>query len=525
MKSIVVLVLLLITVLAVKSEIKAVINRSGDIIIQTPKDSSSKLFLKGNVYNGNSLTSIQDVEVSNLISHVMGLLPLNNQQKDRSSFPNVSIFNKPKLSLQFNLASISEESIKDDLTFLQNGISIEKTFYPMDSISELATIATGVTPDVHGIVASEWFANGQQKVQAYGKKSQSQSANVADLLSQSFGGKSLILSSSYCKKFTAAMALHQSLSSKNSYGFYSNKGITIENLSQQSSHLSEMILTPGQVETIIYSKAFKEFVLPSDTWSLSLNSGIIQITEDNGKTFYFNLDSDTDRALLTELVMVFHTVQTLQKSEHFHKLALDAVPDMLTFSFTGHKQIGVSHQNPEIQRLALTMINNAMKSTYESLSTVYGGKVACSVVALAPAASHKEYIDRIEQALDNGVSVPLSESFPHVYLPQSQKESQQEICQKVQNAIQELKVHCIESHTYSKVLVNADANTTSSSSYNSQEALEASADTNQVAAFQIFLFFPILWVLFILGGALLMMKISSDAQKDTLLYRNSNRQY
>jgi predicted AlkP superfamily pyrophosphatase or phosphodiesterase len=93
-------------------------------------------------------------------------------------------------------------------------MNIARVGYPQDNIATLATLVTGQTPSVHGIVNKEWFSsNGAMK--AYRSKALPQSASFVDIVSQAFEGKSLTVSGSADYQMAAALGAHQYLRAQN----------------------------------------------------------------------------------------------------------------------------------------------------------------------------------------------------------------------------------------------------------------------------------------------------------------------
>ncbi|KAF2072196.1 hypothetical protein CYY_006493 [Polysphondylium violaceum] len=515
--------------LAVKSDIKYFENRSGDIILEPSNAQNSLLFLKGNVFGDHQINNIADTQISNLISHVMGLLPLN-ANNNRKNFPSVPLFNKPKLNLLFTVDSVSQDDlVNTQFLGLNNMVSVEKTFFPLDNVAESSTIATGVTPDMHGIVSSTWVSPiDGQKIQAFNHNAQSLAANMADVLSQTFGGRSLIVSASADYKLASAHAVHKSLSKELAKG--NHFGLFLNNRGFQSLYHREsaLDLINKNIESVLYTNAFKQFVLAA-CCKASMSNGVFTIVNGNQQTIKFNFDEKIDRVVLSELVMLYKLVDTIKNDAHFNKLAADSIPDMLSFSFASLSNLRTLYGADSLQFVtALKMIDNAMQNAFSTLSTVYGDRVACEAVTLAPQ-SHfpAETREKIVQIVGKSVN-HLDTTFPHFYLKSSARSQKFDFCQQI-NAIEGVVAHCVE-HLLDETIDSAeptaapaDKNTSSASS--SEPADDNQGTTSKIALFQIFLFFPIVWVCFVVGGILYMMGVSFDANRDTLLYRSTERQY
>eukprot|EP01132_Coremiostelium_polycephalum_P002153 gene2153-2652_t len=523
-----------------KDNIKYFGQRTGDIVLHSLDKQNSLLFLKGDVFKGTKITQIQDTQISNLISHVMGLLPMNDDSVDRSQYPNVSIFNKPKLNLQFTIDSFDQPSDLNKIKFLSSeGIKINTDYFPMDSVSEMTTIATGATPNVHGIIGSNWFTPIGERVEAFTLKTQSLLANVADVLSQSFGGRSLVISLSSSNKIASANAVHPNIHAWKAPHFNIHTSKSTGSLvsgyfnPSQIKEADQLFLSHNKIESIIYTKEFSKFALPSG-WKLSLHSGIVSVSDNQGKSVNFSLDKLQDIAFLSELVGLFNTVKLMKTDAYFNKLTQDASPDFVSIAFSSVS--GLAAESDKYQSV-LALINHAMEQTYSTLSGIYGGRVACQVIAMAPQQS-------IEPTLRSKISNIVGEhvhqesSLPHIYIKSKSLIHSSDLCTQVKDAVgashPNTAVFCLPTVEHARVddddKPNGSGSGSSSGSLSppnpNANATAEQADDNQIAAFQIFLFFPIFWVFFIIGGVLLMMKISSDAQKfDTLLYRSTERHH
>ncbi|EAL66959.1 hypothetical protein DDB_G0281325 [Dictyostelium discoideum AX4] len=514
-------------------------HRSGHIVIKPTESQNSKLFLKGSAFDKVSLKNINDVQVSNIITHVMGLLPLNNEEV--SGLPAASIFNKPKLNLFFSVESVSSDDLVNSKIFnSESMISIEKTFTPQDLISELTTIVTGVTPNVHGIVSSNWInPTTGHKVHAYEKSTQSSAANIAYLANASFNGKSMIISSSADKKSASATGIHTGVSS-----LYKDADIYTYSVRPSGSVLpifgsngnDKLSLTNNQVETIIYSKEFQQFILPAG-WKATFSRGIFTIVDEKGNVNKIDFDQHETGSFLTELVSVFNIVKTIKTNEHFKALAADSIPDFISFDFASISRVRESQgANSDAFKFALALVEQTIQSTITQLSGVYGDRVACEIVALAPKhAFTEEQIEKLESIVGEHTH-DITETLPHIYVLPESSEKVDDICQQIQSSIpSELSAQCFIHTLPVSFLQDASGSapaptqtpvpSDSDSSASGENPIIATQNTNRIAAFQIFLFFPIVFALFIGGGILYIMKISFTAQSDTLLYRSSQRQY
>ncbi|GAM21793.1 hypothetical protein SAMD00019534_049680 [Acytostelium subglobosum LB1] len=515
MKSIILILILAVTFSVVRSEIKYFSQRSADIIIESPIfKQNSLLFLKGNVYSNVELTNMKDVQIASLISHTMGTIPMGSD--DRTGFPKLSVFNKPKLNLFFGLDGVSSADLsKASLSFLntENAINVEKSFYPMDSVAELATVATGVTPDVHGIVGSHWETPGAERMNAYREKAIALSANLADVLTQTYAGQSLIISGSSSSAMTGASAVHRDVAKQYPNGNYHavfSGAYQMQSLYGYNRD-EQFKFTITDIERMLYANEFRNFVLPTG-WSTKLAGDQLTIFSAVGSKV--TIDIDQYSALLKELTFVYKTVRMFSEKNAFNGAVADSVPDMISFTFA---TLNGMDKESALYSFALQLVDKTMQSAYEQLNGLYG-RIACEVLVMPgmPAAD-QQLIDQIAEVA--GEHIVGAASAPTVYLQYDSKAERQTLCDELEQVVSaEIKVHCIAHPEFDIRLLQINAS--SSNSYNSPDF---AADSQATALFQVFLFLPIILVLAVIFGSLLMMRISFDAQKDTLLFRTARR--
>ncbi|EFA84187.1 hypothetical protein PPL_03262 [Heterostelium album PN500] len=514
MKQFIYILLLAITLSVVKSEIEFFTRRSADIIIESPTfNQNSLLYLKGNVFNSASLSNLKDTQISALISHVMGTLPMGDS--DREGFPTISLFNKPKLNLLLAMDSVAATDLEKMKFVSGDAITIEKSYYPMDSVAEMATIFSGVTPAVHGVVGSHWETPSGERMNAYQKKGISLAANLADVITETYNGKSLIISASSKAGLAGSTAVHQQVAKKIPAGNYHavyNGAYTMQSIYANNNYDDEFKLDLNDVERILYSKEFKQFILPSG-WAVSRAQDKLTFTKGSQS---IEIDIDVEIVFLTELASLFNIVKQVSGKNAFDGAVADSVPDMISFSFGAISSID---RSSAFYPLALQLVDQAMSSAYQQLSGLYGGRVACEIVVLPPAAAATDS-KLMEQVVDIvGDHVIGTPALPSIYLKYTSKTQRDDLCAQLQESLEsaDYKVFCVP-HQIEMINVG---NASSSSEGTSNNTM---ADSQQTAAFQIFLFLPIVLVLFVIFGALMMMKISFDAnQNDTLLFRSTKR--
>merc|ERR1712063_42659 len=139
------------------------------LFVAVQANDDSFLVLRGT--NDHSLTSLPEQYVADLISHVSGLPPMN-QQANRNEFPQTDLFSTPAVNLLVAIDSVTPELLNKAKTKFLNvendkTVSIVKAAYPEDSLSTLTTVVTGKDHTVHGVVGHSWKASRDVGVEAY----------------------------------------------------------------------------------------------------------------------------------------------------------------------------------------------------------------------------------------------------------------------------------------------------------------------------------------------------------------------
>ncbi|EGC28636.1 hypothetical protein DICPUDRAFT_51759 [Dictyostelium purpureum] len=521
--------LLLLLVLSVVVSATFVDLKSGQIVVKPKAKQNSQLFLKGSVFENNDIKNIYDTQVSNLVSNVMGLLPLNSENAE-FELPNVSVFNKPKLNLFFSVESVSKDDlVNSKILNSESMINIKSNYFTQDTVSELNTIVTGVSPSSHGIPSSSWLNPTGKKTNAF-ESNKSNAPNLAYLVNSSFNGKSLIISQSASKKLASSTGVNVDISN----GIYEQSDIYTYSLRPTGSFLpinhvrknNKLSLSNKEIETFLYTKEFQQFILPSG-WKASMNSGIFSVSDSNGNIVKIDYDTFESSVILSELAAVFNTVKMIKSDAHFKQLALDSVPDFISFDFSSIASIRQKDgASSTLFKFALAMIEQTIESTYTQLSGIYGERVACEIVTLAPTSQlSQNQIDAIEEIVGEK-TYDIEETLPHIYLLPKFGDKAAEVCEQLKASLKDLSVQC---NTHSALpihmLETEIEDDTPVIPTNNNGTMTQTQITNKIAAFQILLFFPIVMTIFVVGGILLIMVISSDAQKDTLLYRSTERRY
>lgn len=376
--------------------------RSGDIIIRNKQSNSvlgSVSFI--NAQKFPTTNAVSETEVADIITHFNGLSPFQ-ANRDRTNFPPANFFSKPKANLFFyvqNPSSFPLESLPNSQTL---PISRESYYSAQSSLSQLTTLVSGVSPSVHGIVSDDFVDRvrnypSSHISHAYGSWTQgiSYSANLADLWTLNFQGKSLVMSFSDSYQVSRALnakpvVMENSVSGN--YGFYLNK----DNLGN------------------IYDN----------------NINKIPITKEHIKAFYSNsapcglsFDDATDFDLIAEIAIPQLLIQalTVPGSELAH-YTRDEIPDLFSFGFSSLKKFGAKHGlTSDAMKCAVSSVDKSISAVLASVNEIYGEQVLAEV-ATVKVETTVEPAEALK-VLNNFVEIDTTSlSMPNIYLVQKLSE-------------------------------------------------------------------------------------------------------
>jgi len=467
--------------------------RSAQLIISPNniQDGSFLLLLNNQrVLKQSNENQIDENSVADLIGHILGT-PILNDEASRTAFPTSSIFNKPTANLLIIIDGV-ETAVGQLLQVDAQKLKLNRIAYPADSIATLATLSSGQTPSVHGIVGSSWRVNGRT-IEAY-TAAQSRSANFADMLSQSFEGNALTLAVSSDFQSAAAFSVHKDLfalsEDSNNQAFYWDFDSNRFNNIFGNTLGSSLRLSRAEVLSRAASRSNIEL---------------------------FDLKSQADFLFFAELEMIQSVVASLSSDAALSALAADTTPDALTFVFASLKGIVAKYGASSSQATAASsLVSELISQMVESLNTLYNGKLASEVVVLAPSAYEAMKVDSVSQAVYEAVEQDVESKevfdafFPAVYLQVGTDVD--DVCVAVTARLPAgYTATCNDALNEYIFLLKASGNDTNSTSSSSEDA----------ADFQIVLWTSILLFL-ILAGIMYAMFTLSDGD-DTLLYRTTKK--
>jgi hypothetical protein len=463
--------------------------RSGDIVIHDKKTSNSLGFAV--FYNHKDISSqIQETEVGDIISHLMGTTPLNSQ-RSRAHFPKTDFFNKPKANLLFFLNSNHVGQLKTFSEETQTPILRET--YPAQTVPNLVSMLSGRTPSSHGIIANQWKdAASSSLIEANSEwdSAGSFSSNLQDIFTLTFGGRSLVISAAGARDIARSLsAKPYTLPAKsNNYGVY---------------------LKHGKNATSVYAKGNGKFSITYEQISEIFGGETVQ-----GDKCSLSMNKEAEFGLLAEVAFVEYVVRMLNADHEINALTVDDVPDMFSFGFTGLNKIEATYGADSAEmKCALDLVDSTMSKAIEGIKSVYGN-ILTEALVVSPDGDKisTEVIDKLKEAVPAGLieRSNIRKFYPNLYLTESIPAAKKErLCASISNALADLHMEavCMPEPAFAmdaesmKVLQSTRATTN---------------ETSEAAIFQIVLWSSVGLIGATAFGSYFMFTI--DPSTDTLLY-------
>jgi len=484
--------------------------RSGDIIVQHDNTiiEDSILMVHGGQFNTLHLKEIEDVHYADLFAHVFGLQPFNTYA-DRAGFPQSDLFHKPKAALLFAMDSVGSVGLKYSSLDDYKRVDITSTSYPPNVYSIAANMGTGTGPTHHGIVGESWRIQGGGLVNAYSKPGQALRANIADIFSQGWQGRSLTLSAS-SSSLAGAFAVHpqwkQDYPSTNAYAYslQGNKFVSLYDNGEDSLSFDPLKL--------LKSPSFINFA-----GVVSTVDGILQ-ADISDHSSSFDLSIQEDFVLFAELGFVYNLINTLQSDSDISALAKDDIPDFLSFSFSSLKGIQDKYgERSEKYVVSILLADNAMRQAIEKISQIYDGRVVSSVVYLHTQVVAEDYVKNLlYENVRDFLHTDFEKHYPSIFL-RSASSAVAEVCSILEAVFEHEKIHCLSPSS------TITPKSTRLGDYLFDVPTNVTTLNSPVAGFWIVFWMAIIMFLFVLVGVYGLVAIGMEASKDSLLYRSAGR--
>lgn len=414
--------------------------RSGNMIVTSNVDASAEVRQDAAVFFHSADSSLLKADeqaqqlsfesVANILAGALGV----HSTDDEQSLPFVQTSRPVSAGLVIAIDSVSSADVKDfalnNLAALQAASAksqLSSASYPQNSVNLLESAFTGVSPSVHGIIASSWKDKNGKDVTAFvDEQSTAQVANVADLVAQTFNGESLILSVSSDAALAHTFAVHPSLTKENpewlsnvcfSYDSASNAWTT--GASPSTHFIAQEVVQKFDVASLD-SLSVDNVVVKSDAANqkVDVTFPIVELGVHTTQTASFNLADKVDASLFAELSF-FSSIAALLEQKSAAKASS---PDLINFSFASVASVTQKYgQRSAARAAALNLIDAHVPRIIASINKAYNSNVIEMVMLLGressiSTASKQAAISVIEKAASiNGVQVDCN-MFPNVYI-------------------------------------------------------------------------------------------------------------
>jgi len=260
--------------------------------------------------------------------------------------------------------------------------------------------------------------------------------------------------------------------------------------------------------TIFKARAFSSFLRANTI----VNNNKVTATV-GSTTATFDLSTPADFALFAELGFVYNFLNTIETDSSLSALVVDSVPDFYSFSFSSLKNIKeIYGEKSDIFVASILLVDSAIQQAFSKLDSLYDGRAVSAVACLN---TQTILSDQVKNAVYESARHFLQSKedfdlhFPSLYLRNG---NAGQACTKIKNAVgSSAEVHCFTS-TYNWVVEQTNVQSTNTTELN-------------VAAFWIFVFFPITFLLIVLTGVVGLCGAGIEASKDSLLFRSAGRHH
>jgi len=377
----------------------------------------------------SSLSDLKVTDVADILGSNLGVQPLDVTHSGSQS----RMFKKAQANVLIAVESLGEETVKRmDLpnfnspsTSAWSGSSVLKRdlsfpVYPSNSLSVAASLVSGQLPSSHGIVGRQWRSKSTGgSVSAFNEANEyGQVANLADIISQSFHGQSVVVS--FSSDWQQAK-----LHSVNPNSKQTSIALAINRESGDIENLHDSPITHPLTHT-------REQMLESLRGSGSLFSSLpvsVSIRQDQVTVAFpstwgtgndetsFDLQAKADYAFFAELQYMYELPGLLSSNG----LQSDNSPDLI--SLTAASLTGLiekyGRESQEV-RAAMHILNAALPKILNKYYTLYDDGVIGEVVLLGSHAASFQTSDTREllQALSSIMPKQdgIKDYFPSLYL-------------------------------------------------------------------------------------------------------------
>jgi len=405
-------------------------------------------------------------------------------------------------------------------------MTMTRVAYPQDSVASLATLATGNTPSVHGIVNKQWRSERGSPVVAYKAQALPTVASVFDIISQVFEGRSLVVSASADFQMSSALSLHQYLHAENQLwnklGFFYN----FETSQVESLYPSSLPSSLRMSATDLLSKAFeRKFTLTNPHDKIRFVPETLEFLVDMASgnvECLFDLKKKHDFLFFAEIEFAYAVLSELKSN--FLSLVNDDAPDMISFVFSSLKGIQTRYgKNSPQSMAAMAILDSVLVDLISQYNELYHNKVSSQVVFLGSSAfTSLHNVPSLREAVYATVRSSVTRDSFLAYFP-SIYSTADNLCERVQHTLEdfaEMRLEVVCPHDEPLQLRDIKFVRASNASNNTNNTNDGYPEST---AFHIVLWFSI--ILCLVLAATVYSLCYMDVGADTSLYRQPNPKF
>jgi len=418
--------------------------RSADVLLAS-KDARTDghvIFVDSSKYlfASSSPSELPATSLSNVFSASLGVQPLNAEPLP--SFVSNTLAARAQASVLVALDSVGSSNLHGmpGLNKLaeQGAVSagLNMPSFPIDSASLSASLAAGATPSVHGIVSKTWLGENGVERHAYMENSadfSAVSANLADIVLQTFGSKSLLVSMSSDRALAGAHCVNPALQQEaGSFLCVSAEG------EFASSMAAAQAGTGSLAEQLLSSSILT--ALPLGV-SVSMERNAVTIG-----TVSFDLGNEAHKALFSEIVFaesLLHSLSSGRLAQHVS----GGSTTHIALSVAGLTSLINAHVSNEHFLTALSLVDAFVPEFLNRLALVFSDKMVSSVVLLGSARDTSvspEVLAAVSDAFPHTEAAQLRRFLPDaIYLSEQDRASLSEGCARLSEQLPEIKVTCV----------------------------------------------------------------------------------
>jgi len=273
-----------------------------------------------------------------------------------------------------------------------------------------------------------------------------------------------------------------------------------------------------------FKVTFTEETFPSDMGiQYQYNKFVVSLSALEPVSFDLNIPED--QVFLTEIAAVRDIVKRLAIHGPFTTLIDDDVPDFFSFSFSG-LQLLKEKYGEQSQKLvvAMRLLDEFLSEIVSDLNRLYQSRLVTEILF-----QDKEVYPKLSseclKVLRNYLmsSSDLQLTFPNIYLTRGISLSERNrLCESLQNNLENAVAVCGADNFVEHQFLHRGFNDIS----NASNSTNSTGFTNdQIAAFNISLWFSLFLFFSMLAGIYAMMTIGWAVTSDSLLFKQSRRYY